>query len=94
MRQPKRINGVRLLLNSSFQNLRLNWKSDGLLELEIGYGHSWKMIEAYIREWVSQEELDLFRQLWSDDNCPRNFQITNQGLQITFLEEQPLLKDS
>ena len=55
----------------------------GHIQVKVGFDTSWESLEAVMSGLVTDDELEIARRIWSDDNCDRDYEVTELGLKIT-----------
>jgi hypothetical protein len=83
MDETMKVRPIQLLVSDLFNDVNLALAPDGALDIHVGLHHSWEDVHEGIADLLTENELEIVRQLWSDDECEREFRRTAEGLRIS-----------
>jgi hypothetical protein len=83
MDETKKVRQLQLLVSELFDDVNLTLAPDGALDIHVGLHHSWEDIHEGVANLLTENELEVVRQLWSEDECEREFHRTAEGLRIS-----------
>ena len=79
--KPQRL--VVFFLEENRTEPQIREDSSGQIQVLIGFDMSWQKLEMVMTGLVTDDELETARQIWTNDECERHYEVTEKGLKIT-----------